>query len=79
MKILIKETFGGTKTYLNQVFLYDDIVENDKKLTNESVNLLTNENKTEEDNLDTEPIHPINTTESDKDIKIKNDPPKKIK
>ena len=79
MKILIKETFGGTKTYLNQVFLYDDIVENDKKLTNESVNLLTNENKTDEDNLDTEPIHRINTTESDKDIKIKNDPPKKIK
>ena len=38
-----------------------------------------NINKTDEDNLDTEPIHPINTTESDKDIKIKNDPPKKIK
>ena len=78
MKIMIKETFGGTKTYLNQVFLFDDIVENDKKITNESLNLVTNENKTEEENIDSEPIHPINTTESDHN-NFKNDPPKKIK
>ncbi len=56
---MIKETYGGQKTYLNQVFLYDDIVEN--KYTNESVNLITNENKTDEENNESEHIH----TESD--------------
>lgn len=37
------------------MFLYDDIVEN--KYTNESINLITNENKTDEENNYSEPIN----------------------
>lgn len=76
MKIVIKETYGGLKTYLNQVFLFDDIIESNK-YTNESGNLLSNpDNKTEEDNIDSEnPNAAITETENF----TQNDPsPKKI-
>ena len=72
MKIVIKETYGGQKTYLNQVFLFDDIIEN--KFTNESVNLLSNENRTEEDNIDSEPVNALNT---ESEVYIKNTSPVK--
>jgi|LauGreDrversion4_2_1035121.scaffolds.fasta_scaffold82732_4 hypothetical protein len=37
MKVVIKETYGGVKTYLNQVYLYEEIPEiENKKSFNES-------------------------------------------
>lgn len=53
MKVLIKETFGGNRTYLNQVFLCEDLSNsNSITIPNKSNNIVQNENrKSESENL----------------------------
>lgn len=46
MKIVIKETYGGVKTYLNQVYLYEEIPEiENKKSFNESKKSISSSTK----------------------------------
>ena len=47
MKIVIKETYGGIKTYMNQIYLYEDFpeIENKKSISESKKSFSTNNNK----------------------------------
>ena len=47
MKIVIKETYGGIKTYMNQIYLHEDFpeIENKKSISEIKKSFSTNNNK----------------------------------
>ena len=59
LKLIVKETFGGNRTYINQVFLYDDKVDinHNFSLSNYEENLEESE-KEDDDNKVFKPITP---------------------
>ena len=44
LKIVIKETYGGLKTYINQVYLYDEIPEIENKKSINEINYKSHRN-----------------------------------
>ena len=59
LKLIVKETFGGNRTYINQIFLYDDKVDinHNFSLSNYEENLEESE-KEDDDNKVFKPITP---------------------
>ena len=57
LKLIIKETFGGNRTYINQIFLYDDTIDinHNYSISNYEENL---EESDDEDNKIIKPITP---------------------
>jgi hypothetical protein len=70
-KIIIKENFGGLKTYLNQIFLFEEeIISNDKKEDN--LITLTNNDESFIKNTSNKNLITVNNTEKTQSPNNKN-------